>query len=245
VSGRPILILRAGQAPEEVARARGDFPVWIRDAVGDAWGGEWREHDVRAEVAFPPVDAAAAWVITGSASSVTERAPWMLRTEAYVRAGVAAGVPILGLCFGHQIVAQSLGGHVARNPRGRELGTVQLEADPGAAADPLLSALPASFAVNASHVDSVARLPPGAKVLARTALEPVAAYSLGERTWGVQFHPEFDGDIVRGYVRVRAAQMEAEGLSPARALEGAKDTPHGRQVLALFARLGVVAAGGR
>jgi GMP synthase (glutamine-hydrolysing) len=245
VSHRPILILRAGQAPDEVVRARGDFPSWIRDAVGEAWGGEWREHDARTDAPLPSVDGAAAWVITGSASSVTERAPWMLRTEEYVRAGVAAGVPILGLCFGHQIVAQALGGHVAKNPRGRELGTVRLDAEPDAAGDPLMSALPASFAVNASHLDSVARLPAGARVLGRTALEPVAAYAVGERTWGVQFHPEFDGDIVRGYVRARAAQMEAEGLSPAAAIEGATDTPHGRQVLALFARLGMVAAGGR
>jgi GMP synthase (glutamine-hydrolysing) len=236
MSRRPILILRAGDALEPVRAERGDFPRWIREAAGDAWDGEWREHDVRTEDPLPPVKDAAAWVVTGSSSSVTERAPWMLRTEDYVRSGVAAGVPILGLCFGHQIVAQALGGSVAKSPRGRELGTVMLEREPHAEKDPLFAALPASFEVNASHVDSVVRLPGGAKVLAKTALEPVAAYAVGERTWGVQFHPEFDGDAVRGYVRARVEVMRAEGRAAERARAGAADTPQGREVLRNFLR---------
>jgi len=235
--GRPILILRAGDALEPVRRVRGDFPLWIRDTAGEAWEGAWREHDLRADEALPALEDAAAWVITGSSSSVTERAPWMLRTEEYVRQGVEAGVPVLGLCFGHQIVAQALGGHVAKNRLGRELGTVTLETDAHPEGDPLFAGLPRSFAVNASHVDSVVRLPEGARVLAKTTLEPVAAYVVGERTWGVQFHPEFDGDVVRGYVRARAALMTEEGLVPEEALATAADTPQGAEVLRNFARV--------
>jgi len=240
MSGRPIVILRAGDALGEVRKVRGDFPKWIRDTVGDAWDGEWRELDLRALEALPSIDDAAAWVITGSSSSVTERAPWMLRTEEYVRAGVSAGVPVLGICFGHQLVAQALGGLVTKNPLGRELGTVDLEVEVHADPDALFAGLPRSFAVNASHVDSVTRLPEGTRVLAKTALEPVAAYALGSATWGVQFHPEFDGDVVRGYVRVRSELMRAEGLAPERALESAKDTPHGQEVLRRFVRLPAV-----
>jgi GMP synthase (glutamine-hydrolysing) len=237
---RPILIVRAGDALGEVRKVRGDFPKWIRDVAGDAWDGEWHEHDARTEGPLPSVEDAAAWVITGSSSSVTERAPWMLRTEEYVRAGVSAGVPVLGICFGHQIVAQALGGLVTKNPLGRELGTVDLEVEARADADALFAGLPRTFAVNASHVDSVVRLPEGARVLAKTALEPVAAYAVGTATWGVQFHPEFDGDVVRGYVRVRSDLMKAEGLAPERALETATDTPHGEDVLRRFVRLPVV-----
>jgi GMP synthase (glutamine-hydrolysing) len=237
MSGRPIFILRAGHALGKVRKVRGDFPKWIRETAGDAWDGEWHEHDVRTDDPLPPVEDAAAWVITGSASSVTDREPWMLRTEEYVRAGVAAGVPVFGICFGHQIVASALGGTVTKSPKGRELGTVTLEKEAEAHQDLVFGGLPGSFAVNASHVDSVVRLPQGARVLAKTALEPIAAYAVGDALWGVQFHPEFDADIVRGYVRVRSDLMVAEGLVPEKAIESAADTPHGQEVLRNFVRL--------
>jgi GMP synthase (glutamine-hydrolysing) len=163
----------------------------------------------------------------------------MLRTEEYVRGVVASGIPLLGICFGHQLMAQALGGLVARNPRGRELGTVMLEKLPDADEDALFSGLPRSFAVNTSHVDTVVRPPDSARVLARTDRERVAAFGLGgdgQLAWGVQFHPEFDGEVVRGYVRARSPTMAKEGLDPERALESAADAPHGREILRKFLR---------
>jgi GMP synthase (glutamine-hydrolysing) len=231
---RPIVILRAGDAVPEVRAVRGDFPKWIRESAGDAWTGPWRDHDVRTDAPLPDVSEAAAFVMTGSSSSVTERAPWMLRAEEYVRSIVAAKVPLFGICFGHQLVAQALGGLVAKNPRGRELGTVVFERARDGGPDPMLAGLPPSFAVNASHVDSVVRLPDGARVLGTTALEPVSAFAVGESTWGVQFHPEFDGDVVRGYVRARAEIMKSEGLEPEEAIASAADAPFGRDVLRSF-----------
>jgi GMP synthase (glutamine-hydrolysing) len=233
---RPILILRAGDAVPEVRAVRGDFPKWIEESAGDAWAGAWRTHDVRTGEPLPDLREVSAFVMTGSSSSVTERAPWMLRAEEYVRSIVAARVPLFGICFGHQLVAQALGGLVAKNPRGRELGTVTFERSPGGEDEAVLAGLPASFTVNASHVDSVVRLPEGSRVLGATKLEPVSAFAVGETTWGVQFHPEFDGDVVRGYVRARAELMKNEGLDPEQAIETAKDAPEGREVLRRFVR---------
>jgi len=232
---RPILILRAGDAVAEVRAARGDFPRWIEESAADAWKGGWHAHDVRTDEPLPAVGEVAAFVITGSSSSVTERAPWMLRAEEYVRTIVAAGVPLLGICFGHQLMAQALGGLVAKNPRGRELGTVTFERT--VEDDALFARLPSAFVVNASHVDSVVRLPEGARVLGKTTLEPVSAFVAGKSAWGVQFHPEFDGDVVRGYVRARSTAMKSEGLEPEKALASAADAPHGREVLRRFVGL--------
>ncbi len=234
---RPLAILVTGNTVPSVREERGtDFPEWIVEGTGHAWSGDWSRFDVRDGGPLPEPEHVAGLVITGSASSVTERAPWMLRAEAYLRAAVAAGAPVLGICFGHQLLAQALGGNVTRNPRGRELGTVTLHRHDGARVEPLFHGLPAAFAVNASHVDTVDRLPPNAMPLASTTLEPNAAFVVGERAYGVQFHPEFDGDIVRGYVRARSQPMRDEGLDPDHALSTAADTPHGRAVLANFVR---------
>src|SRR5262245_23915922 len=119
-----IVILRCGDAVKEVAEQRGDFPAWIRAAVGDAWSGSWAEHDLRTDAPAPR--DARAFILTGSSSNVTEQAPWMLRAQTYLRDLVGRGRPVLGICFGHQIVGAALGGRVTKNPRGREIGTVSV-----------------------------------------------------------------------------------------------------------------------
>ncbi|MGH7296683.1 MAG: glutamine amidotransferase, partial [Polyangiaceae bacterium] len=174
------------------------------------------------------------FVITGSSASVTERAPWMLRAEGLVREIEAAGAPLLGICFGHQMVAQALGGEVRRNPRGREIGTVRVER---AADDPLFAGLPSAFEANATHVDSVVRLPARAEVLASTSLDPVAAFRVGPAVRAVQFHPEFDADAIRGYLEARAHLIRDEGKDPAALLAGVRDDTRGRDVLRNFARM--------
>jgi GMP synthase (glutamine-hydrolysing) len=231
-----LIVLRTGDAAPPVAARRGEFFGWIRREAAEAWDGDWEEHDVRDVVRpLPAPSAAAGFVITGSSSSVTERAGWMLRTEELIRQIVAAEVPLFGICFGHQMVAEALGGKVARNTRGREIGTVTVRLKAGAA-DPLLTDLPPTFTANTTHVDTVAVLPPGARVLAETDREPHAIYVLGSTTKCVQFHPEFDGDAMRGYVEARTPLIEAEGLD-ARAIHAAAvDTPHGAGTLRNFAR---------
>ena len=230
-----LVVLRAGDAVPEVAAHRGEFFGWIRAGVGPAWRGRWREVDLRDEGAtLPRPGEAAGYIITGSACSVTERAPWMLRAEQWLREAVAEHVPLLGICFGHQLLGQALGGRVAKNPRGREIGTTRLTLASAATSDPLFEGLERDIAVNMTHVDTVAELPPGATVLATTALEPHAAFRVGS-AWGVQFHPEIDGDVMRGYLAARRALVEAEGLPHARLLAEATDAPDAASVLQRFA----------
>ena len=225
-----IVILRAGNTVPEIAARRGEFGDWIKAGVGDAWRGEWREHDVRTDAPLPRADEASAFVITGSSSSVTERAPWMLRTEAFVRSVVEAKVPLFGICFGHQLVAQALGGEVAKNPFGREIGTIDVAREE----DPLFEGLPNPLRVSATHVDAVVKLPPGARVLATTPLDPVAAFGVGAHTRCVQFHPEIDGDVMRSYLRARAHLVRAEGADPEALLARVSDDLDGAAILRAF-----------
>ena len=232
-----LLVLRAGDAAPPVAARRGEFYSWIRREAEAAWSGAWDEHDVRdMDAPLPRTADADGFIITGSSSSVTERAPWMLRAEAFIRELHERKVPVFGICFGLQLIGQALGGNVAKNPRGREIGTVDVRALPGAEAHPLLSGLPPTFAANATHVDSVVTLPSGATVHAETDLEPHAIFALGETTHCVQFHPEIDGDAMRGYIDARAHLVTAEGLD-AEALRGRSvDAPHGAETLRNFIR---------
>jgi GMP synthase (glutamine-hydrolysing) len=229
-----ITILVAGSTVPAVAARRGDFDRWIRERTGDAWAGAWTSVDVRGDAPLPGPGDADAFVITGSSSSVTERAPWMLRAEGLVREIVRARTPLFGICFGHQMIAQALGGEVTRNPLGREMGTVRVDR---VADDPIFSGLPRAFDVQATHVDSVARLPEGARLLATTSLDPIAAFAIGSLVKAVQFHPEFDADIIRGYLTARAEILRGEGRDPEALLARVHDGTRGRDILRNFAKL--------
>lgn len=231
-----LVVLRTGDASPTVAARRGEYFAWIRREVGDAWSGAWAEHDVRTDAPLPDPRGAAAFIVTGSSSSVTERAPWMLRTEELVRRVVDAGTPLFGICFGHQLVAQALGAEVAKNPLGREIGTTEVSVVPGAAGDPILRGVGETFLANSTHTDAVLRLPAGATRLATTARDPNAAFALGRAVRCVQFHPEIDGDAMRGYVEARAHLVAAEGGDPAAILARCSDAPGGAATLANFVR---------
>jgi GMP synthase (glutamine-hydrolysing) len=226
---RPLAILIAGEPVPGALAARGSFGEMIRGAVGDAWRGPWLEFDARGEP--PAFEELAGLIISGSAANVPTREAWIVATERYLARAAASGLPIFGICFGHQLLGQALGGLVARNPRGREIGTVPLEV---LVQDPFWGDAPAHFPVNMTHVDSVVTLPPGARVLARTSLDEHAAVHFGKRTWGVQFHPEMDAEILKHYLAARRGAMGEEGLDPLGAEAAAQDTPGAQALLRRF-----------
>jgi GMP synthase (glutamine-hydrolysing) len=231
---RPLCILVTGSPVPKTLHRAGGFASLLRDATGEAWQGVWLDVDAQMESVLPSPSDLSGVIVTGSASSVTERARWMLLVESWLRELVAARTPVLGVCFGHQILAQALGGEVQRNPRGREMGTVELEV---MAKDVLFGGEVGATTVNMSHCDSVVRLPPGAELLARTTLEPHAALRFAPRAWGVQFHPEFDLHVMREYIEERGDLLRGEGLDPKAMHESARDCPAPRALLQGFAAL--------
>ena len=228
---KPLFILRAGDPLPAVAEVRGFYPAWIRSAVGDSWPHTWAEHDAREDAPLPALASASAFILTGSSHSVTERLPWMLRLEQFVRDAIAREIPLFGICFGHQLIAHALGGTVEKNPRGREIGTITVRRLDD---DPIFTSIPPTFDANATHVDTVTSLPQSARLLADSRLDRSQAYGVGRNTRCVLFHPEIDGDAMRRFIAIRAPLIESEGGDPIALQSAAKDAPLGAQVLRNF-----------
>jgi len=223
-----IVVVITGDPVPEVRRERGDFGAIFAEAIGEHAPG-YRSIDARIE----PVEVAdeELVVITGSSANVHKREPWMLQSEDALRDIVARGVPTLGICFGHQLLAQALGGDVQKNPRGREISTVEVTRR---GEDPLVDFLPRTFLVNACHKDTVVELPPGAEVLGDSPLDPHQVLRFTPRCYGVQFHPEWDDFIMRAYVAGRYDAMVEEGIDAEERKSVAQDTPDARRIFRVF-----------
>ncbi|WP_345294546.1 glutamine amidotransferase [Luteimonas vadosa] len=232
---RPLLIIETGKPVPSMRRHRG-FPHWIRTAAGVP-AREMVAVDVEAGAGLPAHAEFAGIIVTGSGAMVTERRDWSERTAAWLRDAAHDGAAIFGICYGHQLLAHALGGCVGDNPHGREMGTVPVAMLPAAADDPLFAGLPQPFAAQATHLQAVLRMPEDAVLLATTALDPCHAFRWRERAWGVQFHPEFSGTHMRGYVLARREALAREGFDPLRVLRTVRAAPHARRVLRRFARL--------
>ena len=230
----PFLIFETGQ-PVATMRRHGSFAHWIRVAAG-LERDETVVVDVQRGDALPTREGFAGTIVTGSAAMVTEHHGWSERSAGWLRAAAHAGMPLLGICYGHQLIAHALGGEVGDNPAGREMGTVHLDLHPPAADDPLFAGLPLQFPAQATHLQSVLRLPHGATALARSAQDEAHAFRWGDAVWGLQFHPEFSTTHMRGYIRARSEALAREGRSGQRLAREVSAAPQARQVLRRFVR---------
>ncbi len=193
-----VVIVKTGSTMPALKARRGDFEDWIRDGMGIR-SDEVEVVDVSAGQPLPPASGAAGIVITGSHDMVTDRRDWSEQAAQWLGDAVDLGVPTLGVCYGHQLLAYALGGEVGDNPLGQEMGTTEISLVEPAFTDRLFRGLPAGFEVHVCHSQSVLRLPTKAVRLAGNAWDSNQAFRLGECAWGVQFHPEFDSQIMQAY----------------------------------------------
>jgi GMP synthase (glutamine-hydrolysing) len=142
-------------------------------------------------------------VVLGGAMGATDddRHWWLTPTKALIRVAGDAEVPTLGICLGHQLAAEALGGRSVRNPRGQQIGLLEVGWTAEAAADALMGMVREAPRRGVQwNYDVVDPLPPGATVLAATADGEVQAVRYGPSMWGVQLHPEVDHTIVGSWV---------------------------------------------
>jgi GMP synthase (glutamine-hydrolysing) len=141
-----------------------------------------------------------AWLITGSRHSVNDDFEWIRRLEEFIRKTAAAGIPLVGVCFGHQLLATSLGGTVVRAEGGWGVGVKTVQLADG------LAFVPDgvdSFRLINSHQDQIERLPEGGRIIGWNEHCPVSAMTVGSSMLGMQGHPEMDRNFARSLFELR------------------------------------------
>jgi GMP synthase-like glutamine amidotransferase len=197
-------ILQTGYAPDALRPAHGDYPDLFEKLLsGHGFTFQtWRIVDME----FPsgPLDADG-WLITGSRHGAYEPHPFIPPLEDLIRAICDADVPLVGICFGHQIIAQALGGKVEKYQGGWSVGRTEYDW------------AGAKVALNAWHQDQVVQRPPGATVCASNEFCENAALVYGHSAFTVQAHPEFNNPFV-----VDMIEKRGRGLVPDPLLDAAK-----------------------
>ncbi|PTL78386.1 glutamine amidotransferase [Vitiosangium sp. GDMCC 1.1324] len=239
---RNVLLLKAGDAAHSVKLSVGDYEHWFVESLGPG-GCQFDILHVHRGARLP--DRAAGYdavMMTGSPASVTQLEPWMERAADFMVGAAARGIPVLGVCFGHQLLAHVHGARVVRNTRGREIGTVEVALSEAGRADPLFHGLPERFTVQATHEDIVEQTPAHATVLAGNASTAVQALAFGPLLRGVQFHPELHPAAMRALILARAEKLEVEAIARGhtpgervqRLLAGIAPSPGGQRILRNF-----------
>lgn len=192
-------ILQTGKAPEPLRPQTGDYPAMFMRLL-DGQGFDFAIWHVEG-MEFPAsIHEADGWLITGSRHGVYEDHPFIAPLEQFVRDALDAGLPVVGICFGHQIMAQALGGRVEKFAGGWAVGpqTYDFEGEP--------------LTLNAWHQDQVTSPPENARVIARHHFCAYAALAYGKNGLSVQAHPEFEDAFIQGLIDTRGRGVVPESL---------------------------------
>jgi len=197
-------ILQTGLAPEALSDTMGDYPDMFARLL-DGQGFTFRTFRV-VEGEFPAdVHDCDGWLITGSRPGVYEDHPWIPPLEQFIRDAFAARVPVVGICFGHQIVAQAMGGKVERYDGGWAVGATEYDFSGE------------KLVLNAWHRDQVTRAPESARVIATNEFCANAALLYDDRAFTVQAHPEFRPEFVDGLMKTRGKGLVPDDVMAAAA----------------------------
>ena len=193
-------ILQTGRAPEDMAQVHGDYDDLFKQLLA-ARGFEFVTYLVLDGVLPSAPEACDGWIITGSRFGVYEDHAWIPPLEDFIRQSYSVGVPIVGVCFGHQIIAQALGGKVEKFSGGWSCGAVTYSG---------IKSNQASYTVMAWHQDQVVSLPQDAEVIGRSDFCPYAMLAYGDKVLSIQPHPEFSADFLSDLLAARSHLLPDE-----------------------------------
>ncbi len=196
-----VAILETGRPPGGLAARFGDYPGMLAELLGP--GFATTRHDAAAG-ALPAPDAHPAYLITGSPAGVYDPLPWNAPLEDFLRAASEGGARLVGICFGHQIMAEAFGGRVEKSDKGWGVGLQTYEIVGDA---PWLGG-ETEVAVPVSHQDQVVVPPPAARIVAANAFTTYGVLAYEDRpAVSMQFHPEFSPAYARALIEARRAAL--------------------------------------
>jgi len=228
---KKIFIIKVGSTFEEIVQEYGDMEDWIVNYIDDL---NVAVVDIQKSETLPEIEECSGVIITGSHTMVTQEFSWSLSIEKFIRMLFTNKVPLLGICYGHQLIAKSLGGTVDYHEKGMELGCVSIQKHIYAKNDLIFKHLPLAFDAHVIHSQSVIKLPKHALILASNTFENTHAFKLEPCTWGVQFHPEFDDYIMRSYIYESAKMKSIDESHKSDLLSSVKNTPRANEIIPLF-----------
>ncbi len=207
-----ICILKAGHAIDEVCRQIADFEELIARRMEYPLQGI-DVVDLAGDTEARVPERPAGVIITGARLMVADRGGIFFRLISLAGMYLKKKVPILGICYGHQVLASLFGGSIAYLDGGVEIGTVAMARTAAGTDDELFSVLPEHFYGHASHRETVASASVTSLCCAKGERDAHHALSFGEGAWGIQFHPEFTEEVMRLYLSSQRESLEGEGCN--------------------------------
>ena len=206
-------ILKTDSVREEFQHEFGDYPVMFRAVLmanADDVPIEFRDYDVQRGEYPASIDECDAYLITGSRESAYDDQPWIHRLARFVQELDAARHTLVGICFGHQLIAHVLGGETRAAETGWAVGVQETQV-----LSPAEWMLPyrERFGLLSSHKDQVVRLPERAEVFASTPFCPNSGFTIGDHILTFQGHPEFSKGYSRALIELRRELLGEPGYS--------------------------------
>ncbi len=208
-----IAFLQAGFPPEGLEAEYGSYLTMFQDSFA-ACGADLELVDFHVQKGkLPDVDAGFdAYLCCGSPNSVYDDEPWIGKLLDFVRELDAKGRRMVGICFGHQLIAQALGGEVRKARQGWGVGNIKSEI---VAQQPWMTPTVADLDLLYTHQDQVVRLPEAAELLLRAQHCPIAGFTIEDRFLAIQSHPEFKPEFLGALLNERRERIGSESVDAA------------------------------
>ena len=229
-SSSDILIIQCGDTPLTIEQQHGKVPDWFKHAL--------ENKPYRIEVvkpfegeALPDRDSFKLAIINGSSAKVTQEKNWIELTKEWVKVMMTYKKPLFGICFGHQLIADALGGRIGQESEGLELGLHEVGLHQDKHNDPLLNHLNAPFNSILFHEQTVLSLPKDAIALGYSKKDKHQMIRYSPHAFSVQFHPEFKPEIMKSFIKENEEDLRKQNIDIQEVMTKLEPTLQAQQIL--------------